>query len=366
MTNYSIKSVKADLFRVPLPRPWAADVSGNFLITCQITDSEGEVGTGFSWTPQIGGHAIHAMVEHDCAAFLAGRAADPEAVWDLLWRYLHEAGGGGITTLAIAAVDTALWDIRLRREKTTLAKRIGSLRSRLSTYGSGINYDYDLSQLKSQAERWVAAGHDGVKIKVGHPSLDDDMRRCELVRSVIGDRRRLMIDANQRWSLDEAARAINSLARFDIHWMEEPLRADDIEGHRELRNRVDVPLALGENQRTIYEFRRIITSRAADIIQPNAVRVGGITPFLRIAHLGNTFGVRVCPHHLPELSAQLACRLPKEELIEEIEDSSFTRLGILKSSTVAFDAATVRIDDEPNGLGISFDFERLAPLKCTN
>ncbi len=354
----TIVDIDIKLFRVPLPRPWGPAVPHNYLVTCELTDSEGRLGTGFTWTPHVGARAIAAMLAHDCREIIRGWPAHPSVVWDRLWRALHEAGGGGITTLAIAAIDTALWDLMLRRCGMTLAQYLGPRRASVSAYGSGINYDDDLDALADQTRGWVQAGYGGVKIKVGHPSLEEDMKRCELVRTIIGPNRRLMIDANQRWNLDQATRAIDVLARYDIHWVEEPLLSDDIEGYQTLRNRVRIPLAMGENQRTIFEFRRALTLHACDIIQPNVARVGGITPFLQIAALGHAMGARVCPHHLPEVSGQLALCIPGEELIENIDQSSFNNLGILKAKVFKKGSEVKGSDGAESGLGLDFDFDR--------
>lgn len=356
----TIAGIDIKLFQVPLPRPWGSAVTHNYLVTCELTDSRGQLGTGFTWTPQVGARAIAALLAHDCHEVIRGWPAHPAVVWDRLWRALHEAGGGGVTTLAIAAVDTALWDLMLRRCGMTLAQYLGIRRASVSAYGSGINYEDDLDTLADQARGWVEAGYGGVKIKVGHPSLEEDMQRCEIVRAIIGPDRRLMIDANQRWNLDQATRAIDGLARYDIHWVEEPLLSDDIEAYQILRKRVRTPVAMGENHRTIFEFRRALTLHACDVIQPNMARVGGITPFLQIAAFGQMMGARVCPHHLPEISAQLALCIPGEELIEDIDQSSFTNLGILKGVALKRGAVVKETDGAKSGLGLDFDFERLA------
>jgi L-alanine-DL-glutamate epimerase-like enolase superfamily enzyme len=175
------------------------------------------------------------------------------------------------------------------------------------------------------------------------------------VREVIGPDRRLMIDANQRWTLEQAERAVGELAAFDLAWIEEPLRADDLAGHVALRDRIEVPVALGENLHTRYRFAEFIDAGAVSIVQPNAVRVGGITPFLEIADLAEDRGVDLAPHLLLELSAQLALALPGDHLVESVEDASFEALGALASpSPVAVTGAEVRTTGQP-GLGIRFN-----------
>ncbi|MER6574990.1 mandelate racemase/muconate lactonizing enzyme family protein [Nonomuraea sp. NPDC001023] len=322
-----ITGLRTELRTVPLPRPWGPDVPANHVIVCHVTLADGRTGTGFSWTPQIGAHAVHALLEHDLRAALIGLPARPELVWDRLWRHLREAGPGGITTVALAGIDLALWDLRCGT--AGLADVLGRRRDRVPAYGSGVNLHYSLEELTEQARRWVAAGYRGVKIKVGRPDLAEDVARVAAVREVIGPDRLLMIDANQRWDLHRARRALSALREFDLHWIEEPLPADDVAAHVELRRSTDVPVAVGENVYTVYGFRDLLTAGACDVVQPNVVRVGGVTPFLRIAELARAFDVPVHPHLLGEVSGQLALALPLPPLAEDVEDASFARLGLL-------------------------------------
>jgi len=193
-----------------------------------------------------------------------------------------------------------------------------------------------------------------VKIKVGKPDIREDHERVAAVRSVLGPDRRLMIDANQRWDLPTTFRALDVLAEFGLEWLEEPLRADDLWAYRRLRKHSPVPIALGENLHTIYRFRDFIEAEAVDIIQPNIIRVGGITPFRRIVELARTNSIRVMPHLLPELSGQLALTLAEPTMVEDVEEASFEQLGILAGpSPVRFDNSRVTLADQP-GLGFRF------------
>ncbi|SDT18956.1 mandelate racemase/muconate lactonizing enzyme family protein [Jiangella sp. DSM 45060] len=349
-----IASVATRLLRIPLPRPWGPDVPRVHVIVVDVTTADGATGTGFSWTPTIGATAIRALIDDDCAAFVVGKPADPEPVWDGLWRHLHEAGSGGITTLALAGIDLALWDLRARHHNTALVDLLGRQRDSVEVYGSGVNLHYPLDQLVEQAGRWVAAGHRAVKIKVGRPDLGEDVERVAAVRDVIGPGRRLMVDANQRWDLPAARRAITALARFDLTWVEEPLLADATRAYTQLRGAVEVPIALGENAHTLHRFRDLLDAGACDIIQPNIVRVGGITPFLRITALARAHGATLAPHLLPELSGQLALTLPEPTLVEDVEDASFTALDCLTTpSPVTITSGHLTAHTRP-GLGLTF------------
>ncbi|HAP89935.1 MAG TPA: racemase, partial [Arthrobacter bacterium] len=183
----------------PLLRSWGVEAPENHVIVTEIQTDDGGAGHGFSWTPTIGPQAVRALLDHDIAPFITGLPANPETVWDALWKRLHEAGGGGLTTIAMAGVDLALWDLQARRAQTSVTGLLGQRQESAEVYGSGVNLHYTLEELVAQTERWVAAGHRAVKIKVGKPDIREDAERVAAVRSVLGPDRKLMIDANQRW-----------------------------------------------------------------------------------------------------------------------------------------------------------------------
>ncbi|WP_312170072.1 mandelate racemase/muconate lactonizing enzyme family protein [Microbacterium sp.] len=353
----SIRSLTSRLQRVPLTRPWAADVTSVGIIATHVVRSDGAEGWGFSWSPQIGAPAVHALLEHDVAPASVGRSAVPGEAWQGLWEHLHEAGGGGITTIALAGLDLALWDAEARSAGTSVSHVLGRRRERVRGYGSGVNLHYSLEELLAQVQRWIDAGFDAVKIKVGKPDLAEDLDRVAAVRALLGPDRDLMIDANQRWELDRATASVDALSRFGLAWIEEPLRADDLAGHAELARRIDVPIALGENLHTVHRFGDFLRAGAAQVVQPNIVRVGGITPFLRIAELAAEHGAALHPHLLPELSGQLALTLPDtahEVLVEDVEDAGFGALGALADPSPVTIGDGWLTENAHEGLGIRF------------
>jgi L-alanine-DL-glutamate epimerase-like enolase superfamily enzyme len=331
-----IQRLSSRVFRLPMSRPWGPGRTSQHLIVTELEGDDGAIGTGFTWTPQIGALAIKAMLDTDCRPFLEGAesaAEAPEALWDRLWWHLREAGAGGVTTLAIAAVDIALWDLRAKTAGLSLVDLLGRRRANTPVYASGVNRHLSLAELEDQARRWVAAGHTRFKIKVGLPDpaddLERDIERVAAVRRVIGPERILMIDANQLWDVPTARRAARELARFDPFWLEEPLPADDIQAYRYLRDSIDIPIATGESLYTETQFRDLLAAGGCDFAQPNICRVGGITPFLRIARLAQLSNIPVMPHLLPDLSGQLAMCLPLPALVEDIDAASLDALGAL-------------------------------------
>ncbi|HVX53378.1 mandelate racemase/muconate lactonizing enzyme family protein [Nocardioides sp.] len=331
MTERTIVDLTTRLLSPAMPRPWVPADPRMHVIVVTVTDSDGGVGTGFSWTPTIGRSAIQAMLEEDIRSFVVGQAADPLVLWDATWEHLHEAGGGGVTTIALAGLDLALWDLEGHRTGRSVSELVGRRHDSLPAYGSGVNFDYSIDELADQAQRWVDAGFSAVKIKVGKPDLREDVDRVRAVREIIGPDRRLMVDANQRWDLDTALKAIAALTPLGLDWVEEPLRSEDGLGYRTLAGRIDVPIAMGENVHTIHRFRELAEWGAAKILQPNVIRVGGITPFASIAQLAQEYDVVVMPHVLADISGQLAAAIKPEVLVECVEDADFESLGILAS-----------------------------------
>ncbi len=357
MTVAALVAGHARLITVPLRRPWGPDVVEISVIEVRVRDAAGVEGTGFSWTPSIGGRAALALLEDHIIPVAIGRPALPE-MWDDLWRHLHEAGGGGLTTIALAGLDLALWDLDARRSGQGIPEFLGRRHDRQPAYGSGVNLHYSLDDLVAQVGRWVDAGYRRVKVKVGKADLAEDLDRIAAVREVLGPDRELMIDANQRWDRDRAIRSAQAFVPYTIGWLEEPLRAEDLAGHVALRSEIPIPLALGENVHTLYRFREFIDAGAVDVIQPNIVRVGGITPFLRIAEFAASTGTTLAPHLLPELSAQLAFTLPGQTWVEIVEDAGFAELGVLVEPT-----GVVVSDGWVSGgprLGLGFEFSRKA------
>jgi L-alanine-DL-glutamate epimerase-like enolase superfamily enzyme len=347
----AIAAIRVEHLTADLPRPWVPSAPRMHFISVSVRDDDGAEGWGLSWTPTIGAGAITSLLNDDIRDFAMGEPSDAESLWPRLWAHLHEAGSGGITTIAMAGLDTALWDLRLRRAGHGLVEHLGRQQETLPVYGSGVNLHYNETELAAQVERWVARGCTAVKIKVGREHLSEDVARVALVRDILGPDRELMLDANQRWHLGQAVEAVSALSRFRPAWIEEPLRSDDLKGYRALSSLIDTPIALGENLHTEHRFLEAIDAGAA-IVQPNVVRVGGITPFLRIAALADEHGVDVAPHLLPDLSAQLAATRVAATWVEDVEDAGFDRLGILaEPSPVRITGALARVVST-TGLGV--------------
>jgi L-alanine-DL-glutamate epimerase-like enolase superfamily enzyme len=348
-----VTGVTTATYELPMPVPWGPDATSQYLITSTIEASDGQTGQGFSWTVRSGSRAIQPMIDADCAPVAVGGPVAPAAAWDRMRFHLREAGGGA-TTLAMAAIDIGLWDLRARSAGLSLTDLIGRQRDEVPAYASGVNRHLALDELMEQVHRWVEAGHTRFKIKVGQPTLEEDLERVAAVRRIIGPGRLLMVDANQLWDLPAARRAARAMSAFDIFWLEEPLPAEDLRAYARLRDSIDIPVAAGESLYTEAQFRDALLAGAVDYLQPNVCRVGGITPFLRIARLARLFDVPVMPHLLPDLSGQLALCVPLAAMVEDIDQGSFAALGALaRPSGVTITGGRLQAQTPP-GHGLEF------------
>jgi len=348
----AIQSV--ELLQVDLPPPVPRSDAIQSFVTqetpmLRITCADGSQGTGYSYTIGTGGSSVIALLRDHLAPRLIGRdPAQIEALWRDLMFATHATTVGAITSLALAAIDTALWDWRCRRDAQPLWLAAGGAKQRVPVYtteGGWLHLPVDT--LVSETLAAQAAGFKGAKLKVGKPHVADDVARLKAVRDAVGDSFELMVDANQCFTLSEALRRAPRYAELGIAWFEEPLPADDLIGHQRLAAASAVPIAVGESLYSPAQFAAYIQSGAASIIQVDVARVGGITPWLKVAHLAECFNLAVCPHFLMELQVSLCAATPAAAWVEYIP-----QLDAVASSRMAIEQGHAVAPDTP-GLGIA-------------
>jgi len=329
----AIASSESGCYRVPLKPPWGSathQITHLELIVTRLRTDAGHEGVGWSYTIGTGGTSAVAFLAETLLPFLEGK--DPAAVeqlWHALWMKVRDAGTGGIALLALASADVALWDLKAQAAGEPLYRLLGASRERAEAYGSGVNLNLTLPQLLDQARRWQARGYRAFKMKVGLDDARQDVERVRAVRDLLGPGAILMVDANQKWTAAEAVRRIHLLEPLAPWWVEEPLIADDIPGHEWVKAHTRPPVAVGENLTSKYLFNEYLRRSAADVVQPDVARVGGITEWLKIAHLAHAFNVPVSPHLMLEISGHLACAVPNASLVEDVDGGSLTELGVL-------------------------------------
>ena len=320
-----------------------------------LYDSDGACGTGYSYTIGTGGHAVVALIEHTLAPALIGKDAERlEAIWRDLFFCTHATAVGAITSLALAAIDMALWDLKCKKAGLPLWQAVGGSRDRIPLYSTeGGWLHLEPQALVDDALAMQEKGFKGSKIKIGRAHISEDDARLSAVRAAVGAGYEIMSDGNQGFTLSEAIRRAPMLEEHGIGWFEEPLAADDINAHLELSRRTSVPIAVGESLYSPSQFKDYLQIGAASIVQVDVARIGGITPWLKVAHMAETFNVMVCPHFLMEIHVSLVCAVPNAKWLEYIPQlDSITGAKMKIENGLAF-------PPDVAGLGIEWDWEAI-------
>src|SRR6266850_4796155 len=316
-----ITDIRADHCRIPLPVVLSDSTHGRIpafeLVTVRVRDAGGAEGVGYTYTVGRGGAAIHALLARDLAPVVLGRDAERiEDVWNVMWWALHYGGRGGAQALAISAVDIALWDLRARRQATPLWRVLGGFDPRVPCYAGGIDLDLSVDALLRQTDDNLARGFRAIKLKVGRPSLRQDIERVRAMRTHLGAEFPLMVDANMRWSVDEAIRAARALRELDPVWLEEPTSPDDVPGQVRIVREGGLPIAAGENLHTLYEFRHLIAAGGVTFPEPDVTNCGGVTTFMKVCHLAEAFNLPVTSHGAHDVTVHLLAAAPNRSYLE--------------------------------------------------
>ena len=363
-TGDRIDAVKVSLIFLPLATPVsdAKVLTGRqkplteiAFIFAEIRTRDGLEGIGFGYSKRAGGPGMYAHAKEIAPNLLGEDPSDIQKIFTkLLWAGAS-MGRSGMTTQAIAPFDIALWDLKAKRAQLPLAKLLGAHRDSVQCYNTSGGYLHTpLDQVLRNVEISKASGIGGIKLKVGQPDLSIDIERVAAVRKLLGDDFPLMVDANQQWDRQKATRACRAFEGFDLTWIEEPLDAYDFEGHAQLAQRFDTAIATGEMLTSAGEHTQLILAEGSDFIQPDAPRVGGITPFLEIMALGAMKGRKLAPHFAMEIHLHLAAAYPIEPWLEHFE-----WLGPMFNEQMHLQDGRMHVSDR-HGLGFSLSEQAMA------
>lgn len=322
-----ITGVETFILHVPVTRAGIAD--STHAIThwgapgVIVHTDAGIVGYGYSGTHAhlASDRLITQAIECSYAPLLVGR--DPRevvALWQEMTRHppLQWVGRGGISQLAIGAIDVALWDIKAKAAEQPLWQLLGGSARDIGAYNTDGGWlNWSIETLVDDCRRAVeVAGFRGVKMKVGSPVLATDVGRMEAVREAIGDSVFLAVDANGKMELPSAIRFGRHTAELGIDWFEEPLWYDDVASHSRLAEAIATPIALGEQLYLPHNFATFIDAKALHFAQPDVARIGGVTPWLQVADMCLQRGLPVVSHvgdmmqtHLHTAIAHPACTM---------------------------------------------------------
>jgi D-arabinonate dehydratase len=358
-----ITRISTETYRWPRPKPITNGKHTYTHVTLGLVKVEtdaGLVGLGLG----AGHSVVDAAIAHFTPQLLGQNPLDVERLWHMLW-VPKLVGRRGLTTRAISALDIAFWDLRAKAAGMPLYKLLGGFRDRVPTYIAGGYYEdgKGLAELSQEMRDNVAMGARAIKMKVGALSIREDVERVRVVREAIGPDVKLMVDANCAYKLYEAIQIAKRMEEYDPFWFEEPIAADDYDGHRRLAETTSIPIATGENEYTRYGFRDLIERRGAAILNADAVICGGVTEFMKIAYLAQAYDLDIAPHGPQEVHVHLVAALSNGLILEFYRDTVDPMWGKVYHHTLRLnDDGTVSPPDVP-GIGIDPNYASLAPYR---
>lgn len=358
-----ITEVTAEIYEVPAHREMhdaIREFSVLNLIFARIETDNGLSGLGFTYSiiPH-GAREIRSIINESINSLVRGLdPRDHERVWYQMWRRLDWVGRGGIAVLAVAAVDIAVWDLKSKIAGLPLYKLLGGSQEKVPVYNTDGGWlNHTLDQLVDETQKIVGANFRGTKIKVGKENPMEDRERIAAVRQILGPNRILMVDANERFTHAEAIKRARMWEEFDLFWFEEPLPAEDILGHAKVKGHTSIPIALGESLFTRQQFKDYIVSDGVSIVQPDCCRCGGITEWLKIAHMADCFNMQVSPHFVMELHLPLVAAIRNGLFVEYIPS-----LDAVLQEPLELEDGHFRPSQDP-GIGIAWDTNKLESYK---
>jgi L-alanine-DL-glutamate epimerase-like enolase superfamily enzyme len=348
-----LQQLKVSAYTVPTDAPESDGTlawDSTTLVLVEVTAGNVQ-GLGYTYADT----ATAQLIKGTLAEIVLGRdAMAVPGTWAAMVRAIRNLGRPGIASMAIAAVDAALWDVKARLLGVPLVTLLGAVRDSVPVYGSGGFTSYTMAQLRDQCSGWVADGITRVKMKIGrHP--DEDLKRVSAVRQAIGPEAELFVDANGAYSRKQALALAEAFRAYDVRWFEEPVSSDDLEGLRLLRDQAPagMDITAGEYGYDLVYFRRMLAAGAVDVLQADATRCAGITGFLRVGALCEAWGMPLSAHCGPSLHAHPCCALTRVRHVEYFHDHARIEHMLFDGVLTPVHGA-LRPDLSRPGLGLAF------------
>lgn len=335
-----VNQVSVSVFKIPTDEPESdgtLEWNETTLVMVQ-TSGGGKQGLGYTYAD----NATAKLIQDTLAPVVKGMdALAPTAAYMAMWRRIRNLGRPGICSMAMSAVDCALWDLKARLLEVPLVTLLGQVRQGVPIYGSGGFTSYSDKKLGKQLSGWVQQGISSVKMKIGRPGPDRDLERVRIAREAIGPQAELYVDANGAYTRKLALSQAEHFAEFGVRWFEEPVSSDDLEGLCFIRNRAPagMDIVAGEYGYDLFAFRRMLEAGAVDVQQADITRCGGVTGLLQVAALCQAHNVPLSGHTAPVLHTHAACSLTPVQNLEYFHDH-------IRIERMFFDGLPALVDGE--------------------
>jgi L-alanine-DL-glutamate epimerase-like enolase superfamily enzyme len=345
-----ITRLEVSAYDVPTEEPESDGTLGWDKTTVAVVEPVAEDGTrGLGFT--YGSRACATLVEEALAGELETRdLLDIEAAWQAMVRKIRNNGRPGISSMAIAAVDVALWDLKAKLLGLPLFRLLGAVRDEVPVYGSGGFTSYSDEELVRQLAGWVDRGIPRVKMKIGRQP-DTDPERVRTVREAIGDDVELFVDANGAYDRKQASRLALEFEELGVTWFEEPVSSDDLDGLALLREETALDVAAGEYGYDLPYFRRMLEAGAVDVLELDVSRCAGVSEWLRAAALAHAFSTPVSSHCAQSIHAHVGCAVAGCRHLEYFHDHDRVDRTLF-DGVLDPDGGTLRPDPGRPGLGL--------------
>ncbi len=329
----------------------------------KVETDEGVTGVGFAGGVQGAEDIGRSILDHLKQYVIGQDPFDTERIWNDMWQP-KLIGRRGITTRVISGIDIALWDLKGKVCNRPLYKMLGGFASKVPVYIAGGYYEEGkgLEELAAEMEESVSMGARAIKMKIGGAPINEDVERVRVVREAVGPDVKVMVDANCAYRYYEAIEIARKIEKYDITWFEEPVNPDDYEGHKLISQATIIPVATGENEYTRYGFRDLIENRCCAIVQPDALIMGGVTEFMKVAAMAQAHDLPIAPHGKQEVHVHLVSAIPNGLTVEYYRGSTDPMWSKMFKETLQVEDGQVSPPDRP-GLGFELNEEALAPYR---
>ncbi|MBV9072213.1 MAG: mandelate racemase [Acidobacteria bacterium] len=348
-----IKNLRTSIFTVPTDAPEADGTFSWNKTTMVLVELEAANQMGIGYT--YGDESVATLIHGTLRTLVEGHdALATTQIWSSMRRQVRNIGRPGIASMAISAIDTALWDLKAKLLGVPLVVLLGKTRERIPIYGSGGFTSYSVDRLQKQLAEWARQGIRMVKMKIGSRP-EDDAARVRAAREAIGKDVQLFVDANGAYSRQQALAMAESFTAYDVRWFEEPVSSDDLDGLRFVRERVPagMEVAAGEYGYDEYYFRNMLSAGAVDVLQADATRCEGVSGFLQASVLAESFHTPFSAHTSPSIHCHPCCAAIECRHIEYFHDHA-------RIEQMFFDGAAVPVhgdlvpDLSRPGMGLEF------------
>lgn len=356
-------------FRAPVGDAYRT-MSAREILTVEVLTNEGLTGfsflTGFRLpeTARPGQEVAVLKTAIDRVlrdSYVGQNPLDREKLWSNAYRRTLRYGRKGVAIVALGGIDIALWDLMGKVTNQPVAKLLGGYKDSVPAYVSGGLITQDVSATINEVNGYAERGFELIKVKVGSPNVKDDVERLEAIHEALGNKVRLLVDANEAWNLAQAMSFTQRVQEQDLFWLEEPLPLQDVEGYRRLAYSTHIPIAVGDYESGKFAFKEFMRDGLINYLHADATRVGGITEWIKLAHAAETWGVLCSAHAVTEIHVHTVSAIPNGSVVEYYDDDHPIQWAVGKMFPQLEELRSVRgglinVPERP-GLGLELDLD---------